>query len=110
MYGPWRQAEVLQGPRVQLSNGLDSTKEKANLAAGRALEYSRFIDPGAQTRMGTSSSRTCNVKSATYKVEIRGTTVKVHRQNGVLQGRLIPQVRSVDRSRAHGRCSSGLVR
>ena len=46
---------MLEGPPVKLVHGLASTKEKANLAAGRALEYSRFIDPGAQTRMGTSS-------------------------------------------------------
>ena len=46
---------MLEGPPVKLIHGLASTKEKANLAADRALGYASFIDPGAQTRMATSS-------------------------------------------------------
>jgi hypothetical protein len=46
---------VLEGPPVKLIHGLASTKEKANLAADRASSYTRFIDPGAQTRMATNS-------------------------------------------------------
>jgi hypothetical protein len=46
---------VLEGPPVKLIHGLASTKEKANLATDRALGYASFIDPGAQTRMATSS-------------------------------------------------------
>ena len=49
---------MLEGPPVKLIHGLASTKEKANLAADRALEYSRFIDPGAQMRMATNSHTT----------------------------------------------------
>ena len=52
---PWRQQRVLEGPPVKLIHGLASTKENANLAADRALGYTRFIDPGAQTRMATNS-------------------------------------------------------
>jgi hypothetical protein len=37
-----------------------------------------------------NSSQTCSVKSATYKVEIRGTTVTVHRQNGHVTGQIDP--------------------
>jgi Domain of unknown function (DUF927) len=65
---PWRQQRVLEGPPVKLIHGLASTKEKANLAADRALGYNRFIDPGAQTRMATNSTEaravfTCAVES-----------------------------------------------
>ena len=52
------------------------------------------IDPPTQNFDGTwtfqNSSQTCHVKSATYKVEIRGTTVKVHRRNGDVTGQIDP--------------------
>src|SRR5262245_2109544 len=60
MYGPWRQAEVLQEPRVQLSNGLDSTKGKPTSVPTTPEQSSEVFHPlqvGRQGRWGTIQKR-----------------------------------------------------
>ena len=59
-------------PPVKLIHGLASTKEKANLAADRALEYSRFMDPGAPTRMGTNPVPAVKLQTAATMSVVRG--------------------------------------
>ena len=43
--GPWRQGEVLKGPRVQLENGLDCTKENPTSVPTTRWESSLAVGP-----------------------------------------------------------------
>src|SRR5262245_25298115 len=57
MYGPWRQAEVLQEPRVQLSNGLDSTKGKPTSVPTTLEQSSARFHPLQVGKAGGELSR-----------------------------------------------------
>jgi hypothetical protein len=57
VYGPWRQAEVLQEPRVQLSNGLDSTKDKPTSVPTTPKQSSAAFHPLQVGNAGGELSR-----------------------------------------------------
>src|SRR5262245_16277401 len=58
--GPWRQAEVLQEPRVQLGDGLDCTKEKPTSMPTTRQQSTLPFHPavGRQGRWGTRGKKT----------------------------------------------------
>jgi len=55
--GPWRQAEVLQDPQVQLINRLECTKEYPTLCRRRGIVYPIVsLAAGRQGRWGTNTN------------------------------------------------------